>query len=120
MFEVKCTRSELRKMVSGAIERVRGIRKRENIITPDEEAKLLHVADVMPHVAFGTWFVENEVTCGCPAVEAGLATLHGHCEHVGIAEFTGIFDTAADEFVRDKGSYDHTVIGSGVLIVEGD
>jgi hypothetical protein len=115
MFQVGIKRAEFATLIEASIEQAASRMRDEN-----REA-LREVAKTIPHVAFGVWWVSNEISCGCPAVEAKLASADGNFVEPAVEDFAGAFDDLSARYVRE------TVIGpsgealsitSGIMVVE--
>lgn len=66
--EHNISREEFQKIITNSIEHAFGAEEERDI-----KRKLHDVACDKKYVAFGTWYLSNNISCGCPAWEAGLA-----------------------------------------------
>jgi hypothetical protein len=70
-------------------------------LTVRERSALIAVPHASTHVTWGSWHVENGVTCGCPAVEAGLATEDGQTDSLAVTVFVDNFDQQVNLHLAD-------------------
>lgn len=104
MFETNLPRNVLRAFIEEGISA--GINRRSGFksddLTDEDAGKLREVGKTVPHVAYGGWWVSNNISCGCPAVEAGLSDKDGNYKNEGVHEFAGTFDEFVVKYLLDE------------------
>jgi hypothetical protein len=102
MLELELSRKALKAFIEEGIkfateERVYGLTRRDT-------EKLRAVSDTLEHVAFGQWTYSNAVSCGCPAVEAGLYDPdRASTGRMEVSAFANRFDNCVVDHLIDKG-----------------